>query len=107
MIDLSSITSVHAVWTDDGSSYVYEALPESVRGNEDSKSIRFTLREVDGQDDDLEIVIQQKVDGSYTFKTDYYDDPLREYPVKIFVAGDEFISYFRGKEGTVYFHLGG
>jgi hypothetical protein len=104
-VTFESTTSVHAVWADDGSSYVYEAVPESVDGNDQSRSIRFNLREIDGQDSDLQVVIQQKSDGSHVFKTDYYEDPEREYPVKQFVAGDELLFYFEGKEGLAYFHL--
>jgi hypothetical protein len=105
MMDLNSIGEVRVVWTDDGSSYVYEAVPNSVVAGGTSESIRFELREVDSQDENLEVVIQKKSDDSYVFKTDYYHDPEREYPLRLFVADDELVFYFNGKEGIAYFHL--
>lgn len=105
MIKFDSIKSIDAVWSDDGSSYVYKALPETISGNEQAGSIRFKLREMDGQDDDLEIVIQKRANGSYIFKTDYYERPEHEYPLKTFAAEDELIFHFHGKEGVAYFHL--
>jgi hypothetical protein len=105
MRSFNSVKRVSVVWADDGSSYVYEAVPNSVIGNQNSASIRFELREVDGQDENLEVVVQQKNDGSYVFKTDYYENPEREYPLKLFVADDELLFYFNGKEGVAYFHL--
>lgn len=105
MIKFDSIRSITAVWSDDGNSYVYKALPETISGSEQASAIRFKLREIDGQDDDLEIVIQENPDGSYIFKTDYYERPEHEYPLKMFAADDEFIFHFHGKEGVAYFHL--
>lgn len=104
-MNFDSIRSIYAVWIDDGSSYVYQAVPESITGNEQSKSIRFQLREIDGQDSDLQIVIQQRSDDSYVFKTDYYEEPEHQYELKQFVSSDELLFYFDGKEGPAYFHL--
>ena len=85
--------------------YVYEAVPDTVAGNKDAEAIRFELREVEGADENLEVVIQRRNDDSYYFKTDYYEDPEMEYPLKPFTSPDELLLYFNGPEGVVYFHL--
>jgi hypothetical protein len=105
MINFDTIKAIECLWADDGSSYRYEASPKSINANAQTKSLQFTMREIDGQDSELEIVIQQKADGSLTFKTDYYDDPLHEYLLKDFSSTGEQILYFRGKEGIAYFHI--
>lgn len=105
MISFSSIKRISVLWAHDGASWQYNAIPDSIEASPTSESVRFELREIDGQDHDLEVVIQQKVDDSYVFKIDYYDDPEREYPLRLFAADDELLFYFNGKDGSAYFHL--
>ncbi len=105
MISFNSIKRISVLWADDGRSWQYNAIPDSGAASPTSESLRFELRDIDSQDDNLEVVIQQKSDGSYSFKTDYYDEPAREYPLRLFVADDELLFYFNGKEGSAYFHL--
>lgn len=105
MVNFSSVKSVKTVWVHDGRAWVYNALADSIRGNDDSRSLRFQLHEVDGQDDDLEVVIQKKTDDSYIFKTDYYKDPEYEYGLKAFAGDGESVLQGDTKDGIVYFHL--
>jgi hypothetical protein len=105
MINFNSVKKIDVVWAYEGSSYIYQALPTSLRVSQDSNSISFVLREVDGQDQNFEVVIQRKTSGSYMFKTDYYEDPETEYPLKQFTSSDELLFYFKGSEGMAYFHL--
>jgi hypothetical protein len=105
VISLSFIKQIDVVWAHEGSSYVYRVLPGSQIVNPDSESISFVLREIDGQDKSFEVVIQKKNSASYIFKTDYYEEPEKEYPLKPFASPDELLFYFKGNEGIAYFHL--
>lgn len=105
MIVLNSIKRVKVVWAYEGNSYLYHDLPGSLADNQESESIRFVLQEDEGQDRNLEVVIQKKDNDSYIFKTDYYEEPEKEYPLKTFASPDELLFYFEGNEGIAYFHL--
>jgi hypothetical protein len=93
------------LWAFEGKSYVYEAVPDTLASNQNAQSIRFELREIEDEDENLEVVIQKRKDGSYFFKTDYYDEPEKEYPLKAFTSPDEIIFYSTEIEGVAYFHL--
>jgi hypothetical protein len=60
MIRLNSIKRVKVLWVEEGGNWTYHSLPESLVGNQMSGSIRFVLREDEGRDDNLEVVIQKK-----------------------------------------------
>lgn len=105
MISLNSVKRVDVVWAHEGNSYIYQALAGSITSNQDTESILFALREVDGQDQNLEVVIQKKNSDLYIFKTDYYEEPEKEYPLELFASPDELLFHFKGNEGIVYFHL--
>ena len=93
------------MWIYEGLSYMYEPIADSVRTNPKASTVQFKLRELDRDDDDLEVVIHHK-NGSYFWKTDYYDEPEKEMPLKAFNSADETLLYFNDYEkGDIYFHL--
>lgn len=101
---ISQIKDVRVRWIDEGGSYAYVALPESIAANDDLETIRFVLKEINGDDSNLEVVIQRKDDASH-FKTDYYNDPTEELPLKEFDSPDELLFVYDGNHGVAYFHL--
>jgi len=98
------IKKVRKSWIYENGGYIYDATPESLAANDPQKTIRFELREIDAQDDNLEVVIQTK-GKSFTFKTDYYGNPLEELSLEKFESGEGIILFYEGKHGVAYFHL--
>lgn len=101
---MSEIKKVRTSWIYDNGGYIYDATPESLAANDPLQTIRFELREIDGQDDNLEVVIQTK-GKSFTFKTDYYGNPLEELSLEKFESDEAIILFYEGKHGVAYFHL--
>ncbi|MEO7176061.1 MAG: hypothetical protein ABI002_09735 [Saprospiraceae bacterium] len=101
---MSEIKKVRTTWIYNNGGYVYDAPPESLVANDSLKTIRFELREIDGQDDNLEVVIQT-TGNSFTFKTDYYGNPLEELSLEKFTSDEGMILFYEGKHGVAYFHL--
>ena len=101
----SDVDRVKVTWVYDNRAYVYEMVPETFAKNEKLGTIKFELKELDGEDSNLEIVIQRKGWNTYSFKTDYYEKPTEELALKIFESEDELILFYDGKYGIAYFHL--
>lgn len=102
---MSAIKNIKATWVYDNRGYVYEIVSETFATNNQLGTLRFVLREVDGEDPNFEIVIQRNDNNHYNFKTDYYDDPTEELPLKTFQSENELILYYDGRHGIAYFHL--
>lgn len=102
---MSSIRNIKATWVYDNRAYVYEIVSETFAANDQLRTIRFELREVDGEDSNLEIVIILSDQNQYHFKTDYYDDPTEKLSLKAFQSESELILHYDGRHGLVYFHL--
>jgi hypothetical protein len=101
---MSLAKEIRASWIYENEGYEYSAIPDSIVANDSSESVRFELREAEAQDENLEVVIQSK-GGTYSFKTDYYQHPQEELPLKKFVSDDELVLFYDGKYGRAYFHL--
>jgi len=102
---MSTIKNIKATWVYDNRAYVYELVSETLTINDQLGTSRFELREVDGEDSNLEIVIILREQNQYHFKTDYYDDPTEEWSLKSFQSENELILYYDGRHGIAYFHL--
>lgn len=102
---MSTIRDIKATWVYDNRAYVYEIVSETFVANDQLGTIRFELREVDGEDSNLEIVIILRDQNQYHFKTDYYDDPTEELSLKAFQSESELILHYDGRHGLAYFHL--
>ena len=101
-MELKDVKKVRASWIRKGKGFVYDSIDGSLSTGSDG--VRFKLKERDGTDEVLEIVIQSR-DGAYFFKTDYYDEPEKELPVKMYTSSDELLFFYRGEKGFAYFHL--
>lgn len=102
---MSEIKNVKATWVYDNCGYVYEIVADSLAANDQFETIRFGLREVDGEDSNLEIVIQRTENAHYYFKTDYYQNPTEELSLKKFQSDNEVVLFYDGRHGIAYFHL--
>ena len=101
---MSQVKKVRTSWIYNNGGYVYDAIPESLVANDPLETIRFELREVDGEDHNLEVVIQN-TGKSCTLKTDYYGSPLEELSLEKFESDEAMILFYDGKHGIAYFHL--
>jgi hypothetical protein len=103
-LQIQSAQKVKVFWLYEGETYIYTHVPGSIVGNSKAQSLRFELTEVNGGDDNFEVVVQ-KSSASYIFKTDYYDDAYDNHPLKLFTGQEELILYFEDGQNHVYFHL--
>lgn len=101
---LNTTKNVRVTWVYESDIYQYESVPGSIVANSKAESIRFELRDVIAEDDNFQVVIQKNGE-SYTFKSDYYPDADREFPLRLFLGQQEAIFYYEGSEGRVYLHL--
>lgn len=63
------------------------------------------LHEIDGFDDDFEVIIRKTKQG-VVFRADCYEaDSDREYPLKYFDSADETILFCEDKYEVIYFHV--
>ena len=94
---------VHWIW-DDQDGYIYDSEPESLRNNPASGTIRFVLRERNGDDDKFEILIKQEGDEFFA-RIDYESLDDREHKLKLYVGNEDLVLYLETVHNRVYFHL--
>ncbi len=78
---------------EDVEGFLYESVDGSVIANSDAQSVKFKLREKNGDDVSFEVIIR-KVKDSFIFVTDHPEMEKKNYPLKLFIAPDEMVFYF-------------
>lgn len=87
----SSAREVRAFWFTKGEDTFesYKAYEGSLKTNREKNTIRFMLHDINGFEDDFEVIIKKTKQG-VVFRADCYDgDSASEYPLKSFVSDDE------------------
>ncbi|MDT7806779.1 MAG: hypothetical protein QOJ70_592 [Acidobacteriota bacterium] len=83
---------------------MYKGVDGSVVANADAQSVKFKLREKNGDDVSFEVIIR-KVKETFIFVTDHPEMEKKNYPLKVYVAQDELMFYFKDAYNRSYFHL--
>lgn len=83
---------------------LYENVEGSIVANAHAGTLRFELREKNGQDDNFEVIIRNS-NGSYTLMADHPEMQDRPYPLKVHVGSDEVVLYLEDARNRAYFHL--
>ena len=89
---------------DDSGGYVYEAIPASLNRNEKIKTIRFELREVNGDDRDFEVVVFFKESRPYA-KIDYPDFKGTNFALTPFKSDESTLLFLESGRQKAYFHF--
>jgi|ERR1043165_1119670 hypothetical protein len=89
---------------EDEAGFLYKNVDGSIVSNPKTQSLRFELKEKNGDDYNFEVIIR-KVKDSYFLKIDYPEMEGRNYPLKIYVSPDEIVLYFEDAYNRAYFHL--
>lgn len=84
--------------------FIYENVPGTIVANPSAKSLRFELKEKNGDDENFEVVIKN-TNGSYTLKADHPEIAKQEFPLKPYMASDELVLYLEDASNRAYFHL--
>lgn len=98
-----SANQISVLWIYQGYE-IFDYHAKDIVSNPAANLIRFTLHESHGQDDKFQIVIR-KVGSGFVFKSECFDDPEREYPLKFYTSEDEAILYTKIDYDIIYFHL--
>src|SRR5580765_1729056 len=104
-MDFLDFREVRVSWIAEGEGYLYELKTDTLIVNKELNCLKFQIQELNREDDDLEIVIQRRSSGAHFFKTDYYESPEEELPLKVFTSKDELILFYDGRYGRAYFHI--
>lgn len=97
-------TNIKVCWIDHPDNKIWHFRGKEIVSNPPNHVMRFTLYEPFGQYDDFQVVIRKTAEG-YVFKSDCYEDPGKEYPLKLFTSEDGIILYSQDDYDTIYFHL--
>ena len=84
--------------------FSYESVPGSIASNADLDTLRFTLKEINGNDDSFEVLITRS-SNSFSAKIDYPGLQDRIFPLKAFVSENETVLYLESPQNLAYFHL--
>jgi hypothetical protein len=84
--------------------YLYEIVNGSIVANAEALSLRFELREKDGEDDAFEVIVTRSGE-LHVLRVDYFGMEDRDYPLKVYVSPDEIILYFEDVHNRAHFHL--
>lgn len=96
---------VSVSWLYEGTEgFQYYSVPGTIMANPQAKSLRFELREENGDDENFEAVIKPK-NGSYILRTDHPEIENHEFPLKVYLASDELVLYLEDASNRAYFHL--
>lgn len=84
--------------------YVYENVSGSIVPNVGTGSLRFELKERNGDDQNFEVIIR-KSNGSYVLFADHPEIKNQEFPLTVFLGSDELVFYLEDLANRAYFHL--
>lgn len=89
---------------EDTEGFLYENVPGTIVANPSNRSLRFELKENNGDDENFEVVIKN-ANGSYFLKADHPEIENQEFPLKVYLASDELVLYLEDTNNRAYFHL--
>lgn len=89
---------------EDTESFLYKNVPGTIVANPSARSLRFELKEKNGDDENFEVVIKN-TNGSYILKADHPQIENQEFPLKVYLASDELVLYLEDANNRAYFHL--
>lgn len=84
--------------------YVYENVSGSIVPNVGTGSLRFELKERNGDDQNFEVIIRRS-NGSYVLFADHPEIKNQEFPLTVFLGSDELVLYLEDLTNRAYFHL--
>jgi hypothetical protein len=100
-----STKQVAVSWVyEDTESYLYKNVPGTIVANPSARSLRFELKEKNGDDENFEVVIEN-TNGSYVLRADHPEIDNQEFPLKVYLASDELVLYLEDANNRAYFHL--
>jgi hypothetical protein len=100
-----STKQVAVSWVyEDTESFLYKNVPGTIVANPTARSLRFELKEKNGDDENFEVVIKN-TNGSYILKADHPEIDNQEFPLKVYLASDELVLYLEDANNRAYFHL--
>jgi hypothetical protein len=102
---LKDVGEIHVTWIENEEFYLYENLPATVSASADNSSLRFKLRELHCDEDDFEMIIHEKEDGTYSFRSDNYGEDDAHYPLDAYSSEDGFLFFFQDSNGHIFFRL--
>jgi hypothetical protein len=98
-------TQVAVSWVyEETESFLYKSVPGTIVANVSARSLRFELKEKNGDDANFEVVIRN-TNGSYVLKADHPEIENQEFPLKVYLASDELVLFLEDANNRAYFHL--
>jgi hypothetical protein len=90
---------------EDTEGFLYNNVPGTILVNASAQSIRFELKEKNGDDNDNFEVVIKNTNGSYILKADHPEMGNQEFPLKVYSASEELVLYLEDANNHAYFHL--
>lgn len=105
-MNLSKIKDVRIMWItkSDDQIYRYVLIPNSLKFNLESNSIRIKVKEINLTDDPFEAIISN-VGGKVKFRGDCNDNPNRWYFLEAYESSKNIILFLEDDKDIIYFHL--
>jgi hypothetical protein len=98
-------SEVRVSWLYEGNeAFLYNSVPGTIIASAGARTLRFELKEKNGDDENFEAVIKPK-NGSYVLNADHPTIENREFPLKVYLSADELVLYLEDANNRAYFHL--
>ena len=108
MLNLTKIKDISMAYIikNDGESYAYVQVEDSLVVSPDEQTIRVTLQSEKNREDiePFDMVVTQK-DNRYWIKSDFFEDISILSPVSVYEGDDAFILVHQVEDEIMYLHL--